>query len=65
MPMFRVCLTRVIVVGMVAVDDMRRHVLVEKSRNDLDPDKASHEAAHHQEARLPLVPVVLGEIALC
>lgn len=60
MPMFRVGFTRVIIVGMVAIDDMRRHVLVKKSGNDLDANKACDEAAHHQKARLPLVPVVLG-----
>lgn len=64
MPMFRVRFTRVIIVGMVAINDMRRHVLVKKSGNDLDANEACNEAAHHQEARLPLVPVILGEIAL-
>lgn len=52
-----------VLVCMVAVNNVRGHVLMQDARYDLNSKEAADEAAHHQEAGLVLIPVVLGEVA--
>ena len=48
--MWMIILEGVVVVGMIAVDDMRRHEHVKKSGDDLDADEATHKAGNENEA---------------
>lgn len=51
-------------VGVVAVDDVRGHELVQQSGHDLDADEAADETAHHGEAGCLLAEPALQQVAL-
>lgn len=52
-----------VVVGVIAVDHVRGHVLVEEPRHGLNAKEASNKASHHDEAGALVVPTGILEVA--
>lgn len=52
------------VMAMIAVDDVGRHELVEKSRNSLDAQEAQGEEEHHDQASSLIRPTLLLKVIL-
>lgn len=52
----------VVLVRVVAVDNVRWKKLVQHPRNDLDADEADDKAYHDEEGALLVIPAGLGEI---
>lgn len=52
----------VVLVRVVAVDNVRWKELVQHPRNDLDADEADDKAHHDEEGALLVIPAGLGQI---
>lgn len=48
--------------GMIAVDDVGRHELVEKSRHSLDAEESQGEEEHHDQASSLVRPTLLFKV---
>lgn len=56
-------LSGIVVVCMVAIDDVGWHELMEHSRNCLNTDEAADEAAHHDETGRLIGPALLLKVS--
>jgi hypothetical protein len=53
-----------VVMGVIAVDHMRGHEAMKQPRHDLYPQEAADEAAHHDQAGVHRVVLVLAQVLL-
>ena len=59
-----VILSNVVIMGMIAVNDMRRHKLVEESRDHLNTDEPANKAGHKYEPGWLVGETTLLKVAL-
>jgi hypothetical protein len=57
-------LCRILIMGMVALDDVGRHELVKQSRNTLDTNETPNETNHHGQTGRLLGPFGLFKVFL-